>query len=88
MGGDFGESNTEVSGQNNSCPTLQRGYAIKKKSGTSKFPGSSGFGTSSGGATSTTSQSKLITPINNHYKSLIDRLEKMKQSETVIFLNT
>ncbi|KAF7639067.1 UBIQUITIN_CONJUGAT_2 domain-containing protein [Meloidogyne graminicola] len=82
LGGDFGESNTEVSGQNNSCPTLQRGYAIKKKSGTSKFPGSSGFGTSSGGATSTTSQSKLIAPINNHYKSLIDRLEKMKQSET------
>jgi len=85
LGGDFGPSNSGAADQFNAttCPTLQRGYAIKKKYGTAKFAGPSSFVNVPNVAPSSSSQSKMITPVKNHYKTLIDKLEKMKQSETV-----
>ncbi|CAK5092005.1 unnamed protein product [Meloidogyne enterolobii] len=85
LGGDFGPANSGTADQFNAttCPTLQRGYAIKKKYGTAKFAGPSSFVNVPNVAPSSSSQSKMITPVKNHYKTLIDKLEKMKQSETI-----
>ena len=84
LGGDFGRANSDQN-TSSTCPSLQRGYAIKKKYGTAKFTGPSAFGSAAGGTASSSLQARMVTPVKNHYKTLIDRLEKMKQNETVNF---
>uniref|UniRef100_A0A914LH56 Uncharacterized protein n=1 Tax=Meloidogyne incognita TaxID=6306 RepID=A0A914LH56_MELIC len=90
LGSDFGPSNSGAADQFNArtCPILQRGYAIKKKYGTAKFAGPSSFVNVPNVAPFCISQSKMITFVKNRYKTLIDKLEKMKQSETFNYANS